>query len=138
MTSKHLIRIDPATLQAWLACGDTVLVDVREVTEHAREHISGARLMPLYKLDPSILPRDKRIVLCCTSGNRSQTAARRLPLEALAHLEGGLEAWKAAGLPTVQKQPTRRGAIGRFGSRPQHAQSPASSSGATVPHWLSA
>ena len=134
MTGKYLTRIDPATLQAWLACGDTVLVDVREATEHAREHISGARLMLLYKLDPSALPRDKRIVLCCASGNRSQTAARRLSLEGLAHLEGGLDAWKAAGLPTVQKQPLRRSPIGRSGPRLQHSQSPA----ATVPHWLSA
>ena len=121
MTSKHLIRIDPATLQAWLASGDTVLVDVREAAEYAREHISGAGLMPLYKLDPSILPRDKRIVLCCASGNRSQTAARRLPFEDVAHLEGGLEAWKAAGFPTVQKQPSRRGAMSRFGPQAQHA-----------------
>lgn len=120
MTGKCLIRIDPATLKAWLAQGDTVLIDVREAAEHAREHIAEARLMSLCKLDPSALPADQRIVLYCASGNRSQTAARRLALAGLAHLEGGLAAWKAAGLPTVQKQPPRLSAM-RFGPPAQPA-----------------
>ena len=29
MSSQSLVRIDSQTLQAWLACGDTVLIDVR-------------------------------------------------------------------------------------------------------------
>jgi len=121
VTGKCLIRIDPATLQAWLACGDTVLIDVREHTEYALEHIAGAYLMPLCRLDPSALPKDTRVVLCCASGNRSQTAARRLALEGLAHLEGGLGAWKAAGFATVQTQPSRMSAMERFQPSLQHA-----------------
>ena len=105
MSINSLVCIDPQTLRAWLACGDTVLIDVREDAEHAREHIAGARLMPLCKLDAAQLPKDKRIVLCCASGNRSRTAARRLALPGLAHLQGGLFAWKAYGFPTVKKRP---------------------------------
>jgi rhodanese-related sulfurtransferase len=106
---NSLIRIDARTLQAWLACDDTILIDVREPSEYDREHIVGARLMPLCNLDAAALPKGKRIVLCCASGNRSQTAARRLAVSGLAHLEGGLFAWKAYGLPTVKKQPARLG-----------------------------
>ena len=107
MSSHSLIRIDARTLQAWLACGDTVVIDVRDAAEYAREHIVGARLMPLCSLDATGLPKGKRIVLCCASGNRSQTAARRLAVPGLAHLEGGLFAWKAYGFPTLKKQPAR-------------------------------
>ena len=121
MSSHSLIRIDSHTLQAWLACGDTVLVDVREPAEYAREHIVGARLMSLAALDATQLPRDKRIVLCCASGNRSQTAARRLGLAGLAHLEGGLFAWKAYGLPTVKRQSPRLGPMGGFAAPGQPA-----------------
>jgi rhodanese-related sulfurtransferase len=121
MTDNCLIRIDPETLAAWLAYGDTVLIDVREHTEYALEHIAGAYLMPLCRLDPSALPETQRIVLCCASGNRSQTAARRLGLAGLAHLEGGLTAWKAAGYSTVQKQPLRMSSMDRFQPSLQHA-----------------
>jgi rhodanese-related sulfurtransferase len=114
MSSHSLIRIDAQTLNGWLACGDTVLIDVREPAEYAREHIVGAQLISLTTLDVSHLPREKRIVLCCASGNRSQTAARKLGLPGLAHLEGGLFAWKAYGLPTVKKQPTRSGSPARY------------------------
>ena len=120
--SKHALKcIDPATLRAWLAMGDTVLVDVREAAEHARERIAGARLMPLSKLDPAALPGGKRVVLCCASGCRSRTAARRLGLEGLAHLEGGLSAWIEAGMPTVSNEMLRPSATRVFGHPTQLA-----------------
>ena len=108
------LRVDAKTLQAWLASGDTVLIDVREPMEYAREHIAGARLMSLCALDPAQLPRGKRIVLCCASGNRSQAAARRLGLPGLVQLTGGLFAWKAYGLPTVKKPGPRLGTMRRL------------------------
>ena len=114
MTANYLISIDPATLREWLACGDTVVIDVREHTEYALEHIAGAWLMPLCRLDPYQVPLNKRVVLCCASGNRSQTAARRLGLEGLAHLDGGLTAWKALGYATERKHPSRPATVGRF------------------------
>ncbi|HRO02732.1 MAG TPA: rhodanese-like domain-containing protein, partial [Terricaulis sp.] len=47
----NLPSIDPQTLQQRLKAGDTLLIDVREQDEHAREHIAGARLVPLSALD---------------------------------------------------------------------------------------
>jgi rhodanese-related sulfurtransferase len=104
MRTHETDRIGAKTLEAWIACGDTVVIDVREPAEFAREHIIGARLMPLSSLDATQLPRDKRIVLCCASGSRAQAAARRLRLPSLVRLEGGLFAWKAYGLPTIKAQ----------------------------------
>jgi rhodanese-related sulfurtransferase len=121
MASGAAPRIDSKTLQAWLACGDTVVIDVREPGEYAREHIVGAQLMPLCTVDAAQLPRGKRIVLCCASGNRSQTAARRLALPGIVQLEGGLFAWKAYGLPTVKKHRPGPGLHRRFDASAQAA-----------------
>ena len=121
MAMKSLMCIDPATLNTWLASGNTVVIDVREPGEHARGHIQGSRLMPLSRLDPYAVPPNSQIVLCCASGSRSKTAARRLGLEGLAHLEGGLSAWIEAGLPTAQGQTPQLMAARFELPRAQHA-----------------
>lgn len=94
---------DPATLNEWLAKGEAVLVDVREASEHARERIAGSRLMPLSGFDPKEAPTGdgKRLVLHCRSGVRSAQAAALLAASgrSVVQLRGGLQAWKAAGLP---------------------------------------
>jgi rhodanese-related sulfurtransferase len=90
-----------------------VLVDIREAAEHARENIPGDRLHPLSSLDRGEAPAlgDARaVVFYCRSGMRTRTNAQRLA-EAGAWdayvLEGGLEAWRKAGLPVTvdRKQP---------------------------------
>lgn len=94
--------VDAATVRRWLDSGECVLVDVREAGEHAREKIPGSELMPLSEFTASAIPsgEERRIVLHCNTGNRSQQAARKLVAaghaEAL-HLAGGLDAWKRAG-----------------------------------------
>jgi len=105
-----LKEIDAATLKQWLDADEAVVVDVREIDEHARERIPGAQLASLSKLDPTQVPassESRRVVLHCRSGRRSGEAAGRLlasgHVEAF-HLKGGLEAWKAAGLP-IQENP---------------------------------
>lgn len=93
-------------VDARLARGDILLVDVREPQEFAAERIAGAVLFPLSSFDPAKLPEagGRQIVFHCGVGKRSMMALNLcqqagLPLET--HLAGGLQAWKAAGLPTV-------------------------------------
>lgn len=88
-------------LKAELVRADTLLIDVREPGEFAREHIANAQSMPLSAFDPNTLPRGKRIVVCRQIGLRSHDAATQLAkagFEAFC-LADGIEAWKAAGLP---------------------------------------
>jgi len=97
-------EVDPATLKTWLDDGRALVVDVREADEHARERIAGSRLMPLSGFDPREVPASngQKVVLHCRGGRRSADAAGRLIAAGHAgaiHLRGGLEAWKAAGLP---------------------------------------
>lgn len=98
----------PREVQQWLRDGEALLVDVREPDEHAREHIAGARLVPLSRFDPRRaadgLQPGQRLVLHCRGGRRSADAARMAaPLcEAgvrVISLAGGIEAWKRENLP---------------------------------------
>ena len=81
-----------------------VLIDVREPNEFDAEHIDGARLHPLSTFDPNQLPKDVPLIFHCGIGKRSAMAAARAQQAGYAHdlhLMGGLNAWKAAGQPTV-------------------------------------
>jgi len=90
-----------------------VLIDIREADEHARERIPGARHHALSRIDADNLarPADEVLVFHCRSGARTKANAPRLAATAAGCetyvLDGGLDAWKKAGLPTVvdRKQP---------------------------------
>lgn len=99
----QLNPISAAGLKRRLDSGDAVLIDIRESDEHAREHIVGARLAPLSAIDSHDFDRDhaKAAVFHCKSGMRTQANAARLLARGFReayYLEGGIEAWKAAGL----------------------------------------
>lgn len=96
-------HLRPAALKQALERNEALLVDVREPGEFAREHIAGAQSLPLSAFDVSRLPRDRKIVLCCQSGARSTRAVAQLQAAGfndVAHLDGGLSAWKSAKLTT--------------------------------------
>ncbi len=106
MTAHQALQnLDATTVKAMIDDGETMLIDVREPGEHARERIAGARLVPLSILNPAKLELgDKRVVLHCASGNRSARAAQVLMaagVRQVGHLKGGLPAWKHAGFKTV-------------------------------------
>ena len=79
-----------------------ILVDVREADEHARERVPGARHNPLSRLAAVEAPAGKAVIFHCRSGARTAANALRLAGAASCEayiLEGGLDAWKKAGLP---------------------------------------
>jgi rhodanese-related sulfurtransferase len=85
------------------------LVDVREPVEHAEEHIAGAKLIPLGQLKQRSgeIDRDAAVVVMCRSGKRGADAMQQLQSLGMNHvrnLEGGILAWKAAGLPIEQQR----------------------------------
>jgi rhodanese-related sulfurtransferase len=100
-----LKTITPEKAAALIRQGAT-LVDIREADEHMRERIPGARHHPLSKLGEKSPAHadDRAVIFHCRSGMRTQTNAPRLgaasPCEAYI-LEGGLDAWKKAGLPVT-------------------------------------
>jgi rhodanese-related sulfurtransferase len=104
--TDQLKTVDATTLKEWLDQDSITLIDVREPSEHAGEHISGSIVMPLSTFDPLNLPisDSKPVVLYCQTSNRSGQAAQKLlaaGFEEVTHLQGGLNAWKQAGYPTM-------------------------------------
>lgn len=106
-------NLEPDSVAAELASGTVLLVDLRESEERAQHGvIPGAVHAPRGMLEfyadpaspyyrPEFTPR-RRIVLHCASGGRSALAARTLQALGytdVAHLDGGLAAWRAAGHP---------------------------------------
>ncbi|MEQ1619200.1 MAG: rhodanese family protein [Terricaulis sp.] len=103
MTSS-ITPVNAVELRRLLDERQAILIDIREPDEHAREHIVGARLAPLSSLQTHEFGngRDKIAVFHCRSGNRTQANADRLRACGFTQiycLDGGIEAWKAAGLP---------------------------------------
>lgn len=81
------------------------LLDVRERWEFQRQHIPGARLIPLGEVAQRLDELDPALpVLCiCARGHRSYKAARLLVSEGFAevvNLTGGTQGWVAQRLPT--------------------------------------
>jgi hydroxyacylglutathione hydrolase len=85
---------------------DPFWLDVREASEYAEGHISGALHVPYEDLASRIgeLPRDRTIVTYCSTGVRSSLATSILEREKIstANLRGGFTAWKNAGLPITR------------------------------------
>ncbi len=90
---------------AELLGGGALLVDIREADEHARERIATARHHPISGFDPAAVAADgRRVIFHCRSGARTAAHASRLAQTAACDaymLEGGLDAWKRAGLPVL-------------------------------------
>lgn len=102
-------RIDAPTAAA-LAASGALIVDVRDRDEHARERIAGACHRPLARLADAPLPfaGASVVVFHCRSGMRTAAHAQALADAAgdraeACLLEGGLDAWKRAGLPVVRE-----------------------------------
>jgi len=104
-------RLEPASLADLLASPEPpVLLDVRGAGEHAAGRIGGSMNLPLNRLPASIadLPRGRRVVVHCETGFRSSIAASLLARHGfadVADLEGGIAAWKRAGLTTDVPSP---------------------------------
>ena len=81
-------------------------LDVREPREFRRSHIPEAQSLPLSTLltHGLALANDRSVVLACQTGRRSRRAAavlRDLGYGDVSLVEGGMQAWEAAGLLTA-------------------------------------
>ncbi len=102
-----LIPLTPDKTAELLKQGRAVLIDIREPDEFARRHVKGALSRPVVSLEAASLQgaSDRTVVFTCRSGMR--TAAHQDRLSAVGGdgacvLEGGLDAWVAAGLPVEE------------------------------------
>jgi rhodanese-related sulfurtransferase len=91
------------------------LIDVRTPAEFREVHADIVRNIPLDRLDPQELKRalngdlEKPCYIICRSGNRGKQACQKLAasgFENVINVEGGTQAWDAAGLPVVRGKKT--------------------------------
>ena len=108
---SRLERLDPVAANAAMG-REAVLVDIRAESQRARDGVVPGsvfiqRNVLEWRLDPASASRDERIdpgrkvILMCAGGYQSSLAAatlRDLGVDAT-DLDGGFEAWCAAGLP---------------------------------------
>lgn len=85
---------------------NALFLDVRTPAEFEEAHIEGSVLHSLNNLNAGEIAKlaagKEACVLICRSGNRARQAAEKLKtsdLPPLCILEGGVQAWEAAGLP---------------------------------------
>lgn len=109
-------NLTPNQVGAELNNPDTVLVDIRDSAERTEKGtIPGAihidRGMLEFRADPSTSYHDpelhptRRVILHCASGGRSALAAdmlQEMGYTNVAHLDGGLNAWRESGLPVEE------------------------------------
>lgn len=77
------------------------IVDIRSPEEFAREHMPGSVNLPAELLETQPLPSGA-LIFTCRSGGRTGQCAARIAAAAgpdAAILDGGLNAWRAAGGP---------------------------------------
>jgi len=101
-------RVTPQQALDAMRQGKVDLIDVRTPVEFDGVHAESARSVPLDQLDPEALRTGGRTVyLLCKSGARAEAAWWKCFdakfLEA-ACVDGGTDAWAAAGLPVVRGQ----------------------------------
>lgn len=106
-------NLTPAQVKAEMDKGGVTLIDIREPEElKANGEIAGSINAPRGMLEfyadsstPYHKPefnKNNRIILQCASGGRSALAAatlKQMGFTNVAHMDGGLKAWKEAGLP---------------------------------------
>lgn len=93
-----------AELHRRVADGNCQLIDVREPVEFVEEHIVGTKLIPLGELErrSTEIAKTMPVVVMCRGGTRGQQGVHKLltlGFSDVQNLEGGILAWKAAGLP---------------------------------------
>lgn len=105
------MKIQAKQLQQDLQTKRIVLLDVRTPIEHQETHLSGSISMPLDDLNPSdvtsTIAGADQCVLICRSGKRAERAFEKLQAAGcrkLAILDGGVDAWEAAGLPVIRTE----------------------------------
>ena len=86
-----------------------VVVDVCSAQEFASGHVKGAVHVALDELEArladTVKDKTKPVIMVCASGMRSKRAlavAKKLGYEQVHSLQGGLQAWKEANLPTAK------------------------------------
>lgn len=107
--AAEVTDVDAAAASEIVSAGDSVILDVRTPAEFAAGHLPGAVNIDVESADfadrVAGLDEAESTLVYCQTGNRSSVATDQmldLGFTELSELEGGIEAWSAAGGQVVQ------------------------------------
>ncbi len=110
--NTHMNTISAQQLHERYTSGEHIdLIDVRTPVEFREVHATPARNVPLDVLDPAALMNERNgakgepLYVICRSGNRASRACEKFITAGytnVINVEGGADAWIAAGLPVVR------------------------------------
>jgi rhodanese-related sulfurtransferase len=106
---QRIKEIDIDTLKAKLPAADFVLIDLREESEWAVNHLPQAQhlsrgIIEIY-IERTVPDPNTPIILYCGGGNRSALTAdslQKMGYTNVLSLAGGYRAWQLAGYPVIQ------------------------------------
>ena len=110
---QKIENLTPEQVRDAVSKGNATLIDIRDGEELKQNgripgSVHASRGMLEFYADPSLpyhkpeFDKNKKIILHCASGGRSALAGatlQQMGYDKVAHLDGGMEAWKEAGLP---------------------------------------
>lgn len=104
-----VVTVTPQKAQEEVAKPYSQFIDVRTPEEYAAGHAARTRNIPLDTIEQNLdlMRRDEPVYLICRSGSRSAKAARKLAEAGFSKVytvEGGTDAWQAAGLPMAAEK----------------------------------
>jgi len=107
--ASGVANVSPTEAVMLINRSNAVVIDVRDDAEYAAGHIADAKHIPLAQLQDRIKElhkfKDKPLLVHCQGGVRSAKACELLKKNEFTkvhNLEGGLNAWVQAKLPTVK------------------------------------
>ena len=113
---QQIENLTAAQVKEEMDNGNVTIIDIRESEELKQNgtipgSVHAPRGMLEFYADPSLpyhkpeFNKDNRIILHCASGGRSALAAttlKEMGYQNIGHLDGGLKAWKEAGMPVSE------------------------------------
>jgi hydroxyacylglutathione hydrolase len=106
LRSQSYVTATPLELKERIVSNRVQLLDVRAETEHRAERIPGSTHRFLGRLlrELPTIDRSKPVAVHCLGGGRSSIATSILQRDGfdVTNMQGGINAWKQAGLPTIK------------------------------------
>ena len=107
-TKTGVVELPPEQVRPAVEAAYAQFIDVRTPEEYASGHAYRSKNIPIDDLSANLdkLEKNEPVYLICHSGNRSKKAAQMLVdagFPQAISVEGGTEAWQAAGLPMATK-----------------------------------
>lgn len=100
-------KISPQSLGILVKAKNAMLIDLRDAKDFREGHISGSRNIPYSQIASHIeelKSTERPLVFICNLGQIAGTALQQIGHADSYRLDGGINNWKAQGLPLIKSK----------------------------------